>query len=458
MQIKWSRYIPHKPHAKQAAFLWLMGREAFYGGAAGGGKSDALLMGALQYVDTPGYAALILRRTYADLALPGAIMDRSHQWLDQTDAHWDDEKKTWRFPSGATITFGYLQYENDKTRYRSAEFQYIAFDELTQFTETQYRYLFSRLRRLKGVKIPIRMRSASNPGDIGHEWVKRRLIIEARQNMRVFIPARLEDNPSLDQYEYELSLNELDAVTRAQLRNGNWDVRADGNKFKRGWFKVISRDQVPADLKLCRMWDLAATEPKPGKSPDWTAGALFGEGEGRYYILDMQHVQDTPLAVQKLIAQTALDDEARYGRNRVVIYMEQEPGSSGVNTIDTYTREVLMGYDFHGIRSTGSKEERANPFSAAAEAGNVFIVQGRWNTDYLDELTAFPTVAVHDDQVDASSGAFARLRRIPVGVAPVGMEQVSIWNTAANIASGDDDEYDSDGDDRRSIRRGGDPW
>ncbi len=83
--------------------------EAFYGGAGGGGKSEALLMGALQYVDTPGYAALLLRRTFADLALPGALMSRAQEWLSGTQAHWRDEGKTWHFPSGATLTFGYME-------------------------------------------------------------------------------------------------------------------------------------------------------------------------------------------------------------------------------------------------------------------------------------------------------------------------------------------------------------
>ncbi len=124
-------WIPHEPTPKQAEFLLLPDREAFYGGAAGGGKSDALLMAALQYVEVPNYAAILFRRTFADLALPGALMDRSQEWLSGTEARWNERDKTWTFPSGATISFGYLEHENHKYRYQSAEFQFIGFDELT---------------------------------------------------------------------------------------------------------------------------------------------------------------------------------------------------------------------------------------------------------------------------------------------------------------------------------------
>jgi hypothetical protein len=211
-------YIKHRPTAPQTVFLLYEGREALYGGAAGGGKSDALLMGALQYVDIPGYSALVLRKSYSDLSQPGALIPRAAEWLGGTGAKWNGADHIWRFPSGATLSFGYLETEADKYRYQSAEYQYIGFDELTQFAESQYTYLFSRLRRLRGSNLPLRMRSASNPGGFGHDWVKERFITH-REGRRVFIPAKLDDNPYLDQAEYRSALAELDSVTRAQLLN-----------------------------------------------------------------------------------------------------------------------------------------------------------------------------------------------------------------------------------------------
>lgn len=225
------RFIPHKPTVKQKQFLALDCFEALYGGAAGGGKSDALLMAALQYAHVPGYAALLLRRTYADLSLPGAIMDRSHTWLQGSGATWHDRDKRWTFPSGATLTFGYLDNERDRFRYQGAELQFIGFDELTQFPESWYVYLLSRLRRLRGVEVPLRARSASNPGGIGHDWVRRRFV-DGASDSNQFVPATLADNPYLDADSYRQSLLLLDPTTRKQLLEGIWVRDAGGLVYK----------------------------------------------------------------------------------------------------------------------------------------------------------------------------------------------------------------------------------
>ena len=230
------RWCPQKPTPKQQEFLDCNAFEVLFGGAAGPGKSSGLLMAALQYVDEPDYAALIIRKTYADLALPGAIMDRSHEWLGGTAAHWNGTDKTWRFPSGATLTFGYLDAEKDKYRYQGSEIQLLGVDELTQFQEPPVRYLMSRLRKVEGSNVPIRFRAASNPGGIGHKWVYDRFVNPKTRTARVFIPARLSDNLHVDVVEYRNALAQLDETTRRQLEDGEWieDTQGLVYKFARG--------------------------------------------------------------------------------------------------------------------------------------------------------------------------------------------------------------------------------
>jgi len=249
-EFQWS---PLDPHPKQQAFLDFLGLEALYGGSAGGGKTAGLLMGALQYVHCSDYSALLLRRTYAELAMPGALIDLSHRWLDSSPAKWNEMMKTWKFPSGASITFGYIQHPGDEQRYRTSMFQYIAYDELTTFQENMYRYLFSRLRRGKGSTIPLRMRGASNPGGEGHDWVKQRFLLDEKDTRR-YVPATLLENPGLDHESYLASLQELDEVTRKQLLEGDWDVEDD---------RLIPYSLITSCETPC-LWDDGVTsKPRP---------------------------------------------------------------------------------------------------------------------------------------------------------------------------------------------------
>lgn len=392
-----NKYIPLRPTKKQLEFLLIKDEECFYGGAAGGGKSIAMLMAALQYAEQPGYSALLLRRTLPELeSPPSGLLVVAKDWLKGTDAKMSDGGKIWTFPSGATLTFGYLQDEDDKYRYQGTEYQFIGFDELTQFTETQYQYLFSRLRRTKDNPVPSRMRATSNPGGRGHVWVKERFISTP---LVKYIPASLRDNPYLLSTEYERNLNQLDPVTRAQLLNGDWDIQVSGNFFKRGWFELV--DEYPRDARTVRYWDLAAS-----KEGDYTVGALVAEVRGVYYVIDMQRLRETPGQVEALVKQTANLDGVE-----TPIVIEQEPGSSGLNTIDHYARDVLKGYNFRGDRVTGDKRTRAGPLSSASEAGNVKLVRGRWNSAFLDEAMLFPE-GEHDDQIDAVSGALSALKGV----------------------------------------------
>jgi predicted phage terminase large subunit-like protein len=421
-------YCPHDPmsNRQQTRYLTDFRLESLYGGAAGGGKSDALLMGALQFVDIPGYAALLLRRRITDLRQPGALLDRADHWFSGQGPRWKGRAHTWAFPSGAKVVFGFLDEERDKYRYQSAEFQYIGFDELTQFSESQYRYMFTRLRRpqlgedpsLEELRvrsalsrIPLRMRAASNPGGRGHEWVRRRWQLQLPAKMREelmpatrsFVKATLLDNPFVDAVEYRRALGELDPITRAQMEHGDWVVRPEGQMIERQWFKIITI--APPDLLTgpVRYWDLAATERSAKKKdPDWTAGALCSRTRtGQFVIHNVTRFRKSPGDTEETIRGVAERDG-----KEVAIWIEQEPGSSGKSIISHYRRNVLPEFIVQAHPKTRDKVTMAAPWAGRAQAGEVSVMEGGWVTDFFDEAESFPSME-HDDQIDAVSGAYA---------------------------------------------------
>lgn len=401
-RIRQSPYIPWEPSPKQAKFILCGESEAMYGGAAGGGKSVALLMAALEWVDVPTYAALLLRRSFADLSLPGALIPLSHEWLGGTDAVWNGNDHAWTFPSGAKIVFGYMAAEKDKFRYQGAAFQFVGWDELTQFTETQYRYLFSRRRRRAGSGAPSVHRATSNPGGIGHDWVKARFVDPGAPH-RPFFPAKLEDNEHLDQADYMASLDELDPITRRQLLHGDWGAVPTGGWFSADQFDIV--DELPIITRAVRYWDFAATVPKAGSDPDWTVGLLLGQGaDGFNYVLDVMRFRQSPAHTEIVLRRAAISDDLY----RATTWLEQEPGSSGIIAVDHMIGTVLAGHPAFADRKDRSKADRARPLAAATARKRVRLLRAPWNGLLIDELVAFP-FGGHDDQVDALSGAFAKI-------------------------------------------------
>lgn len=422
----------------QEAFLRSAAWECLYGGAAGGGKSDALLAEALRQIATSQYRAAIFRRTYPELEQSGGLIDRSKALYPALGGIYSEMRHRWTFPSGALIDLCHMQRDDDRLKYQGAQYAYIAFDELTHFTEKQYLYLFSRCRAPAGGGLRCYMRGGTNPGGPGHEWVKKRWGAwldrkhdcpagpgELRHCARVddvdtevgashpdarsrtFIPARVSDNPYLANTDYERNLRLLQLVERLRLLEGDWDVMAiAGNVFKREWFGLV--DVVSVHARRCRFWELAATEKKAtGDDPDFTAGARLAELNGIFTIEHMIKVRARWLGVKQLIAQTAQLD----GR-KVMVGIEQEPGASGKALVSEIIRmPELSGYTVRAYRPREDKLTRANPWSAQAEAGNMKILRGNWDIEgLLNSLAGFPDWP-HDDEVDALSGAYCLLSR-----------------------------------------------
>ena len=227
---------------KQQAFIDSQAFETLFGGAAGGGKSYGQLVDGLLYaLKYPKSKQIIFRSTFADLEK--SLIRTSMNLYPLSIANYNDSKHTWKFKNGSIIDFGYIQYEKDVYQYQSAEYDVIRFDELTHFTEFMYTYLISRCRGAN--PYPKGIKSSTNPGGIGHNWVKERFIDIGAPNVvhtckletgetttRIFVPSLVQDNKFMLEYDpdYIKRLDALPEKERKALKYGNWDI-FDGQFF-----------------------------------------------------------------------------------------------------------------------------------------------------------------------------------------------------------------------------------
>lgn len=296
-----------KPQKKQIEFLSRNEYECLYGGAAGGGKSDALLVEALRQVHISHYTALILRKTVPQLS---ELIDRSRQiYLGAfPDAVYNASEHFWRFPSGAKIHFGSMQYVKDRINYQGKRYDFIAFDELTHFTWEEYSYMFSR-NRPSGGGTRVYIRATTNPGGVGHGWVKDRFITPAppmtpiadtysiiapngekveMTRHRIFVPSTVFDNKILLDHnpEYLASLAMLPEAERKALLYGDWDS-FDGQVFSEWrndpahyedmrYTHVIAPFRVPRHWQIYRGFDFGYTRP-------FSVGWYAADNDGRLY-------------------------------------------------------------------------------------------------------------------------------------------------------------------------------
>ena len=245
--------------------------DVLYGGAAGGGKSYAMIVDALRYCHRPTHKALILRKTMPELR---ELIDKSRELYPKAfpGARFKEQEKIWKFTSGAQIHFGFLDKDADVYRYQGSAYSYIGFDEITHLaTEYPWQYLASRLRTTDP-EIQVYLRCTANPGGVGHQWVKQRYIDPAPPNtafrgkdgvIRKFIPAMLSDNPHLHaDGRYEQMLKSLNEVERRRLLEGDWNI-SEGAAFPEfsRTIHVIEPFKIPTSWVRFKAADYGYTAP-----------------------------------------------------------------------------------------------------------------------------------------------------------------------------------------------------
>lgn len=321
--------------------------EVLYGGAAGGGKSDALLVEALRQVDVPNYKALIMRKTFPQLS---ELIERS-RWIYGRvfpRARYNASEHVWRFPAGALIRFGSLQHPQDRFNYQGQQYDLIEFDEATHFTADEIEFLKSR-NRPSGPDTRVYMRYATNPGGVGHVYFRRRFIdpappgttiiqpVRVRQPDgselvihldRMFVPSTVFDNQALirNDPKYVAQLQTLPELQRKQLLEGSWDTFS-GQVFEewrnepdhyddQRWTHVITPFRIPDWWRIYRGMDWGFERP-------FSVGWYAIDGDGRMYRIREYYgtngmsntgVRMTPDAVARQIKQIEATDPNLKGK------------------------------------------------------------------------------------------------------------------------------------------------
>ncbi len=433
----------------QERFLASSADIAIYGGAAGGGKTYAILMEPLRYKDVKGYRAVIFRNNYMQISVSGGLWDESLSMYSgiRGAEYVKQPKYKWTFSNKASVYFDYLWRDDDVLKWQGSQITMIGFDELTHFTEKQFFYMLSRNRSVCGVKPCVR--ATCNPDadswvadfiawwidpDTGYPvpersgvkrymcrvndqliWAdtKQELINGGADEEDVksvtFISSTLQDNQILLNHNpgYLANLKALPLVERERLLNGNWKIKpVAGLYYKRTQIGEIL-DHPPDDLTVvCRGWDLAATDSKENVNVAYTAGVLMGKRRnGRFVILDVINQQLKAGDVRRLIGTTARTDQVRYQQVRQ--RLPQDPGQAGKEQAQSYV-SMLAGYDVKAVPESGDKVTRAEPMAAQWQQGMFDVVAGEWNEMYFNQLESFPE-SKFKDMVDASSSAFNEL-------------------------------------------------
>lgn len=454
----------------QTMFMASKADIVIYGGAAGGGKTYALLLEGLRNRGVKGFGGVIFRHNYTQITAQGGLWDASHKIYDLVpDAvPGMTPKLHWTFGSGARLNFAHIASDDDLKGWQGTEICYLGFDELTHFSRKQFLYMLSRNRSTCGIRPYVR--ATCNPDadswvadfiswwidqDTGYpipersgqvrymcvlndtiyfagsveELEKEHGVAPEQCKSVTFIASRLQDNKILMESDpgYIANLNALLEVERERLLNGNWKIKAAaGLYFKRS--QVTLLDELPKDvIAWARGWDLAATAEDENGDPAYTASVLLGKRRnGRYIVANVTNQRLSADDVRTHIKQTAQMDKAKH--KRVVERLPKDPGQAGKAQAQSFVK-MLAGFPVKTIAESGSKEVRAEPFAAQWQHGNVDVLLADWNEMYFSELESFPE-SKFKDMVDAGSSAFAELESSAVATAPPasgGLQKASYW-------------------------------
>lgn len=465
------RHFSLSPQAgPQTMFMTSKADIVIYGGAAGGGKTYALLLEGLRHRDVKGWGGVIFRRNYNQITAEGGLWDASHKIYDLVpDAvPGKSPKLHWTFSGGGRLNFDYISGDDGLQSWQGTEICYLGFDELTHFSRKQFLYMLSRNRTTCGIRPYVR--ATCNPdadswvADFISWWIdqdtgypipersgrirymciqndtiyfadtaeqlseERNIPVEQCKSV-TFIASRLQDNKVLMESDpgYIANLNALLEVERERLLNGNWKIKpAAGMFFKRSQVTLV--DELPNDvITWARGWDLAATAEDENGDPAYTASVLIGKRRnGRYIVANVTNQRLSADDVRTHIKQTAQIDKKKY--KRVVERLPKDPGQAGKAQAQSFVK-MLAGFVVKTIAESGSKETRAEPFAAQWQHGNVDVLLADWNEMYFTELESFPE-SKFKDMVDASSSAFAEIENGYSTSRPVdeGLSKDSYWS------------------------------
>lgn len=344
---------------RQKVFVDATATEVLYGGSAGGGKSygqviDALLC-ALRY---SGIKQIIFRRTYSELDM--SIIRTMMSVYPQELYKYNSTSHTFKFKNGSIIDCGYIATDADVRRYQSAEFDIIRFDELTHFTEYQYTYMMSRLRGTNNY--PKQIKSSTNPGSVGHQWVKARFVdclVPDTPKMigntsRVFVPAKVTDNKFLMQSDpdYINRLQTLSESDRKALLDGCWDI-FDGQYFA----------EFDREIHTCKPFEI----PK-----EWRRYRAFDYGLDRFaiYWIAIDSSRDVYVYREYCESNLTISDAAKQALDRTdkdeSIYCTFAPPDMWSRTQET-GRSKAVQFGENGLILTKSSNDRESGWLAIKE-------------------------------------------------------------------------------------------